>query len=790
MIAMGKRLVLLFVVMWLAACGGEVRIDQPTNDSVSPNLPETFQVTFVNGKTPAGLKIVLNTNDVTSSFTVTATGATATGNALQEHIFSGRNQFSVAATGVAKKEITFYYDTEGPTVHILQGRRANGSVSGYLADLGGVASLSIDGANIPLDGSNRFTATVQNLPVNEFVTVDDFGNSSTLSLARNDQEFIPAISARLNNSGLGFLGDVLEEVLGNIDFEAMMRSLNPIIGLNLLGLAGLEVNVQDLNFDRPTIDLAVLDNERLDTDVLIPNFSMGVNVAITTGICPFCITVRPGGSLITDSVSVNTLVLLDIENQDLAVDLSNTRAHIDVNRLDINGLPNILGIENLAGEITGLLVNFLMPFFTGIIDTVVDDVVTEFISDIPIALTINTPENEKLRIRALPQYLDTFDNSLTIDLGASVRAPEPSAAAVSQWGSHYVEGDTPTIGATTPDGVPFDIGASISSNLINQALFAAHESGITTMTIRPENTPGANPEGVSVVQGEGDDIQTADLIGMRLEPASAPFIKLIDREGAYGILGWYDVKLSFDMRRVGWTDYRQVFSMTFNLEVPFDLGATDDGFLQLGLEQLPTIEVLHTEYQGLIPLTPRFMNGIIERFMPLVLPKIADRLKAIPLPRIAGHYIHPKDFWISGEGKNNLSLAGGLVKISTTEAAPRPRTMLAFSSGTQTVPGTTATTTSSSMVKAAATTISQSALTIENGRVTINVSGNNPSASLGALESRYRVDNGPWSIWKPRSRIEMTNLLGGDHVVEVCSRTVLMKQEQGCPTVSFTTAVQ
>lgn len=788
MIAMGKRLVLLFVVMWLAACG-EVRIDQPANNSVSPDLPATFQVTFVNGKAPAGLKIVLNTNDVTSLFAVTDTGATSTGALLQQHIFSGRNQFSVAATGVAKKEITFYHDTEGPTVHLLQGRRTDGSVSGYLADIGGVASLSIDGQNIPLDGSNRFTAIVQNLPVNEFVTVDDFGNTSTLSLARNDMESSRAMSARLNNTGLGFLGDVLEEVLGGINFEALMVDLNPIVDLNLLGLARLQVNVQDLSFGQPSIDLAVLDNERLDTDVYIPNFSMGINVAITTGICPFCITVRPGGTLYMDSVSVNTNVLLDIVNQDLAVDLAGTRAFIDVNRLDINGLPNILGIENLAGEIVGAITNFLMPFFTGIIDTVVDQVVTEFISDIPVALTITTAENEKLRIRALPQYLDTFDNSLTIDLGASVRAPEPSSAAVPQWGSHYVAGDTPTIGATTPDGEPFDIGASISSNLINQALFAAHESGITTMTIRPDNTPGTDPEGVSVVQGEGDDIQTADLIGMRLEPASAPFIKLMDRQGAYGILGWYDVKLSFDMRRVGWTDYRQVFSMTFNLEVPFELGATDDGFLHLGLEQLPTIEVLTTEYQGLIPLTPRFMNGIIERFMPLVLPKIADRLKAVPLPRIAGHYIHPKEFWISGESGNNLSFAGGLVKVSTTEAAPRPRTLLSFSGGSQTVPGTTAGATTST-VKAAAATISQEAITVANGRVTINVSGNNPSVSFGALEYRYRVDNGPWSIWKPRNRIEMANLLGGDHVVEVCSRTVLMKQEQGCPTVNFTTAVQ
>lgn len=788
MVAMGKRLVLLFVVMWLAACG-EVKIDLPTNNSVAPTQPDKFQVTFVNGSTPAGLKIVLNTHDVTSLFAVTATGATASGSALQDYIFSGRNQFSVAATGVAKKEITFYYDTEGPAVHILQGKRSDGSVSGYLSDIGGVASLSIDGANIALDANNQFTATVQNLPHNTFVTVDKFGNTSSMDLARNDQEFVPAMSARLNNTGLAFLGDVLEEALGNINFQALMAALNPIVGLNFVGLFDVAVNVQNLAFDKPTIDLTVLDNERLKTHVELPHFSIGLTMGGHFGVWPLRLPWDVGGTLRMDNVLVDTKVLLDIVNQDLSVDLDGTSAQLVGTQLDLDHIPNFLGFEDMLGSIVGAIGNFLMPFFTGAIDNVIVPVVSDFIKDIPIALTITTQENEKLKIRALPTYLDTFDNSLTIDLGASVRAPEPSVAAVPQWGSLYSEGDTPTIGATTPAGKPFDIGASISANLINQALFAAHESGITTMTIRPENTPGTDPKGVSVVKGEGDDVQTTDLIGMRLEPASAPFIKLIDRNGAYGILGWYDVKLSFDMKRVGWTDYQQVFSMTFNLEVPFELGATDDGFLQLGLEQLPTIEVLQTQYKGLIPLTPRFMNGIIERFMPLVLPKIADRLKAVPLPRIAGHSIHPTDFWISGTGKNNLSLAGSLVKLTTTQAAPSPKTLLAFSSGSQTLPATTAATTTSKVTKAA-TTLSQSAITIANGKVTVNVSGNNPSASLGKLESRYRVDNGPWSVWKQRGKLELANLLGGDHVVEVCSRTVLLKQEQGCPTVSFTTQVQ
>lgn len=783
--AMAKRLFLILTVLVLVACG-EVKITAPANNAVTPTPPDVT-LTFAKGS-PTGLKITLNSRDVTSLFTVSSTGATATGASLKSNLFPGKNLLVVTAVGVAKQQVVFNYDIEGPAVHITNGNRTAGTVTGYLEDVGGVKSLTIDGAVITLGTGNSFSVQVANNPITKIVTVDNFGNSSTLELARRDREFLPAISARLNNTGLAFLGDVLEEALGKVNFQALMQKLNPILSLTFFGLADMRVDVQDLAFSKPTIDLAVLDNERLQTHAVIPNFSIGIKVSGRTGVCPFCLPWTAGGTLYMNKVNLDTDILLNIVNKDLAIDLNNTRAFLDVNRLDINGLPNILGIENLAGQIVGGLVNVLMPFFTGVIDGVVGPVVSDFIGEIPVNLTLTTVEGEKLKIKALPQYLDTFDNSLTIDLGASVIAPEPSAAAVPAWGSVYTAGDTPTIGATTKSGKPFDIGAAISANLINQALFAAHESGITTMTIRPDNTPGANPQGVSVIKGTGDDIQQTDVIGMRIEPKSAPFISLMDMGGAFGRLSWYDVKLSFDLKRAGWAEYQQVFSATFSLDVPFQLGATDDGYLQLGLEQLPTINVSATEYKGLIPLTPRFINGILERFMPLVLPRIAEQLKAIPLPKIAGYGLYPTEFWISGTGKNNLSLAGRLVKVSTTQAAPAPTSLLAFVPGTQVVSASTATTTTARAVTAS-TTVAQPAITVENGTVTVNVDGQNPSLLVGGLEYRFRVDGGPWSIWKARSKIELTNLLGGDHSVEVCSRTALLKQEQGCPTVAFTTAV-
>jgi hypothetical protein len=173
------------------------------------------------------------------------------------------------------------------------------------------------------------------------------------------------------------------------------------------------------------------------------------------------------------------------------------------------------------------------------------------------------------------------------------------------------------------------------------------------------------------------------------------------------------------------------------------------------------------------------MNRLVDRFMPIILPEITDRLKAVPLPRIAGHSIHPRDFWITGSGKNNLALAGNLVRLADSAAAPAPRTMLAFSGSTQQMLRIGA------EAKAGEDTTAEPELQISNGNVLVRVSGQNPTSE--PLEYRFRVDGGPWSVWKQRSQIPLQNLLGGTHRVDVCARTVMMKQEQGCPFVEFTT---
>ena len=60
-------------------------------------------------------------------------------------MFSGRNIFRVKAYNQIK-QVAFYYDTEGPEIHILDANRETMTVTGYVSDPGGVESLILDAA--------------------------------------------------------------------------------------------------------------------------------------------------------------------------------------------------------------------------------------------------------------------------------------------------------------------------------------------------------------------------------------------------------------------------------------------------------------------------------------------------------------------------------------------------------------------------------------------------------------------------------------------------------------------
>lgn len=783
-----KTLLFLLTVLGLTACK-QVNITAPTSNFVDDDKPSAFTLTFTGGA-PTDLKIQLNSTIVTDRFAVTATGATATGDQLADVVYPGRNFFRVTGNKMVK-QITFYYDTEGPSIRILDTDHEGKTVTGYVEDKGGIASVTLDGVAISLDAKNGFSVPFGNQSRHTFVAADSFGHSSTTSFENRESEFT-GISARLNQGGLNFLTSALEQELSDKDLSEFLASIEPI-ELNLL-IASLTLTPKDLHFKKLDVNLDVKDNERIDALIAMDDFTLdlGIKGTILFGlITAYDSTLhvlikdqpkKPDNDL-TDNVIITTDLSLAIKNSDLKVDLNDTWLQNSYIELKFDSTPAVLGfIDSVTSAIVNGFFTLFKPLFFGFVDELVVPFISNFIKDIPIKLQLVTlDDGEKLNIRALPKLLDSVNNGITVDLGTHIYAPEPNPAVPGALGSLYVEGSTPTLGHLTPDGEPFDFGASISSNVINQAFLAAHEAGVTTMEIRPEIYPNATQEGIQVY-AQGADFGEGAKIGMRIEPASAPYILFMpSTDGAPGKFGWSDVNLYFDLYKPEWGEYRTLFGVTFDLEVPFDINTTDDGYLSIGIEQLPTIHISKTASDGMLLIPPAFINGTLDYFMPEVMPRLAEKLKVVPLPRIYNHTLHMQQFWIAGTGNNNLSLAGNLVPLAATAAATPPTSVVDYSAQDITVQQESVSSTG---------VVTSSSVKVANGEVTIDVDGINPTPALGLLEHRYRVDGGGWSIWKHRETIKLSRLLAGVHTVEVCARSMLLKREQGCPVVQFETIVE
>lgn len=768
-----KHLLMVFSILLLAACK-QVTIEAPVNDYTNNEHPDLFKVTF-SGGAPGELTLQLNSSYVTELFTVSDTGAEATGTQLSAYIFPGRNVFRVVADGKAK-QVFFYYDVIGPKIHILDVDHQAQTVQGYADDSSGVASLVIGDTAIEVDEDGFFNASYTDQSIHTIVATDNYGYSSTTEFARKDNHFT-GISARLNQGGLDFLLAVLEQELTNMDFGPILRTL-PDTRVALLPGVNLTIRVTDFDLNLPDIDLQVQDDETVDAHILLEDFVMGIRVWGNIFLLPFA----SGADVFFERFEISTTYLMDIVNSDLSISLDNTEYDLEGLRINLHILPSYSAIDAMISNIANALIEAFEPMIIGIAEGVIVPIVSDFIKDIPINVQITIPgDQELINVAAVPEFLDSKDLGITVDLNTRIWAPEPDANVPGQLGSLYTPGRTPSLGATTKSGEPFDFGAAINSNVINQALFAAHEAGVTTMQIRPDVYANATPEGISVYSPLENNIVSGDAIGMRIEPASPPFVKFMPADQAAGELGWYDVKLAFDLYKPEWGEYRTLFGVTFNLGVPFEIGATEDGFLSLGIEQYPTIQVTATDSSGMLLLPPSFINATLDYFMPAVLPRLAEELKVIPLPRIYNHSLYMREFWIAGEGNNSLALAGDLVPYNVTATAPEPTTVVDYQTANVRVNRESVTGTGG---------VQSSAVTVSNGEALIDIEGINPEPVRGSLEYRYRVDGGGWSIWKRRDEIRLSRMLAGDHEVEVCSRTVLLKREVSCPTVQFETFLQ
>lgn len=803
------RALLLLAAFGLAACD-QASIVAPSNNSVETVKPANFIVSFTNGTAPSPLQLEINGKDVKSAFTLADDGASlnATSDEIEtfcateysgDCIVSGRNLFRMTA-GTTLKQAVFFYDTTGPQIRITGTDRDAKTVSGYVYDPGGVTSVFLDDATVTLDADNHFTdVPYVDQPRNVFVATDGFNQTSTTTFARNDTEYT-GLSAYLSDSGLQFIIPTLEQTLSGQDLTPILEALGPInidVPITLLGDFRATMTVNDLAMDNLDLDLGLVDAGldlrkfyAEDLEVGLTLDSVSYKSLLTLGQW-VSIPLKADVTVTTDGdpgyIEASTLVDLDVVDRNVSLDTSGTTLATSDLDVAIVWLDNGGLLSNVLSAIADVVIDIMLQWFDSllltIVDYMVDWLVSAVLDEIGIGLSVDVDGAEgpvtPLAVNAVPDTLNNDAEGLTVRLALNAKAPEPAAFVAPSLGSLHTGGVAPIMNGFTPDGSGYDFGVGLSANVLNQILAAAHDSGLTTIQIAPGFYP-------SLVDGTQTltDLPEGTLIGIRLLPKSAPYMTLGDAgSGAAGTLHWYDVSFALDMYVEGWDNYRTIFGATLNINVPFTVDSTFGGNLALGFDQVPVIEIIETSTGGVLPIPPGFINSIVEYAVPLALPMLGDALQAIPLPSILGHVLFMEQFWVesSSNGENHtLALAGRLIPEEIARNAAAPSTFIGMVTYSQTTV---------EMESVSNGTVTVNTIELDNGAVDIAISGNNPNPEYGGLQFRYQVDGGGWSAWQERTNIVLDSFLAGDHVVKVCARSALMKEEaeETCPVVSFTT---
>ncbi|OUS26280.1 hypothetical protein A9Q99_18795 [Gammaproteobacteria bacterium 45_16_T64] len=729
-----------FLALFLTACKS-VTVDNPVDGEIYTEVPD-IQLSFPSGR-PDPFEVSLNGADITAAFTVTDSGATAAAASISGSMVSGANSLKVVKPDTSV--VTFTYDISGPVVHVTSVTDgATLVVVGYVEDPSGVASLSANGSVIVLDESNGFTANIAAANFIEFVAEDSLGYVSTQKYADESIVMEEAVAVRINRNGLDFMVTEVEEILEGEGLAALLPT-DPILEQNFI-VASAKVYALDATLGSADVAMNVTGSGG--------NFDMSGNfndiwARYTINIdWPWPLPdSNIDGTLTLDSAAFTGDVNVDANNGEVIVAVNNLNLNLDAIRTDIENFPDWLLTPFY--EIFEWLFEWILE---GMLESLVPELVGGFLDTFTSDLELDLG-GSIIKPAISPESFNSPNNGIDITLDSHIYALTSNGPknVGSAFGS---DATLPTPTSTTPAGDEKDVGMILSENAINQALMAATEAGVLSLSLGAADIPEL---------GEVDT--TAGNVRMRLIPTAAPTIDLVgELDAGLGTLAFNDFYIAFDSYNETTQEWSLFVGATMDVGATADLGITDNNSIALDLVGLPTINIRDIDDASTIALSEALVNALLEEFMPIVLPVVLNSVGAIPLPSFAGYSFNVGDLWVADAQANFVALAGDLVKAEATAAATASRTF-ARVDGVQ-----------------AKGIFGLGAAAVDSDVVTIDVAG-----SEDRMAYRYSVDGAPFGLWKNRTEINLYGLRAGEHEVTVCSRNAMMVVDGDCDTVNFTT---
>lgn len=742
-----RYLLMVTLVLFLAACKS-VKIDSPEEGAIFTSSPD-INLSFPSGK-PDALEIRLNDVDITAQFAVNDTGAVATGANIHNFLVDGENHLKIVKPNTPLRK--FVVDTSGPKVFVTN---VTGSgtitVTGYVEDFSGVASLRANGNNVTLGANNTFSASIPNSSFVEFVATDTLGYVRNTRYARPGVNMPQALGVRINANGLNFLRNEVRELLTSDQLGPIVSAMNPIADSSFLG-NGYRINVNDATIASASLNLGVTDvganSGRINLSGSLHDFWADVSTRITVLFIPSTLT----GSITVKRVDFTASALLGTSNGKLTADVSIDSFNMDTFRTHFNNFPD------------WLLTPFIWAFewlLEWIVAWQMEDIakekILEFVDTFPDSLIFDI-NGGQLKPAIVPELISTPSSGVNVRLGAKLTAVTSFGPA--QVGSWYVNtGALPLATTTPPGGTARDVGVVISQDMINQALAAATQAGILNVSLTDAD-----------IAALGGVDSGAASIRVRLVPKMAPTLDVVPAlADGLGRLEFNDFYFAFDTKSTNQSEWKLLLGATLDIATTADLGVTTNNALAVDLIGSPRIKMRQIDPNSALVLNTALAQQLLNEFVPIVMPIILNAVGAIPLPTFEGYGFNLGGLWVFDNNGHFAGLAGNLFKVAgASMAAPRTYANL---SGKNPLART-----------------KTGSYAVNGNEVVIEVSGQD---ELGSdLQYRASLDGNPFGLWKPGSEVRLYNVRPGDHEVVICSRNGLGIEDPDCATVHFTVAEQ
>lgn len=467
----------LLLCFSLAGCGGEGEIISPADGAVSPSAPD-YQITYTD-EIPPNFEVYLNTENVTSFFSVSGNSATAGSGSLLPFLNEGENVLSVRGGRVPSS--TFYYDTTGPKVRITSVTDLGSSqrVEGHLYDPAGGVSLSVNGAPVTIT-QDEFVTTIAKQAINHFVATDAFNQQSDTHFLQENETLQPVMGIRVNQgAGLAKFEDIIGPMLYDRrgSFEDALRD-KKLFDENVAIVGSATIYGRTATFDEPRVEVLVNQQGVNWVDIVaeIPNLYI---TGSGNGCTPFPFCGSRSAWFSSSLVLLTARATINITGNEFDISLSNLNTQFTDFNYDISNTPGAL-LALVGGSVRPKIREAFDRNFFDVMPSFLEQVLGDFPRTITSTLNLRLGQpTSTLRLDLDPVEMQTSSGGFNLDLLGKVVTTTPNPE-ISTLGSVYYPSSLPRLPqmpSTTPDGSSYEAGLVIPLNTINQALLAEYSAG-------------------------------------------------------------------------------------------------------------------------------------------------------------------------------------------------------------------------------------------------------------------------------------------------------------------------